>query len=61
MAVPKKRTSRSRRGQRRAHDAIRITAAVEACGKCGELKQRHQACPNCGAYRTHQIEGVKAQ
>jgi large subunit ribosomal protein L32 len=61
MAVPKKRTSRARRDKRRAHHAIHITAAIEACAKCGELKQRHQACPSCGAYRTHQIEGAKGE
>ena len=30
MAVPKKRTSKSRKNMRRAHDALKFTAAVEA-------------------------------
>ena len=51
MAVPKKRTSRRRRGMRRAHDAIKFTAAVESCPNCGELKLRHHLCEGCGTYR----------
>ncbi len=51
MAVPKKRTSRRRRDMRRAHDAIKFTAAVESCPNCGELKLRHHMCEACGTYR----------
>lgn len=55
MPVPKKRTSRARRDQRRAHDAIDFTAAVEACPSCGEPKLRHRMCEACGQYRGRQI------
>jgi large subunit ribosomal protein L32 len=55
MAVPKKKTSRSRRDKRRAHDAIKFTAAVEYCPNCGESKLRHHACAACGVYRGLQI------
>lgn len=55
MAVPKKRTSRRRRGMRRAHDAITCTAASESCDNCGELKLRHRVCEACGTYRGEQI------
>ena len=51
MAVPKKRTSRSRRNMRRANDFLVVTAASEACPDCGELKLRHHACDACGTYR----------
>lgn len=63
MAVPKKRTSRSRRGKRRSHDAIKPSAAVEACPSCGELKLRHNLCPSCGTYRARQIvpEAAKSE
>ena len=54
MAVPKKRTSKSRRGMRRSHDALKFTAAVEVCPACGELKERHHVCPECGQYRGRQ-------
>lgn len=55
MAVPKKRTSKSRKGMRRAHDFIQHTAAAEACPSCGELKLRHHVCDACGTYRGKQI------
>ncbi len=55
MAVPKKRTSRSRRDQRRSHHALKITAATEACAGCGELKLRHNVCANCGQYKGMQV------
>ena len=55
MAVPKKRTSKSRKGMRRSHHAIKPTAAVESCPSCGELKLRHHACAECGTYRGLQV------
>ncbi len=58
MAVPKKKTSKSRRGMRRAHDAIKYTAAVEICPECAELKRRHHVCPHCGTYRGVQVLDV---
>ncbi len=62
MAVPKKRMSRARRDMRRAHDAIKFTASVEACPECGELKLRHHLCEACGTYRGRKIvEGNAAE
>jgi large subunit ribosomal protein L32 len=55
MAVPKKRTSRRVRDQRRAHDFLVATAAVEACPSCGQPKQRHHVCPSCGTYRGRKV------
>ena len=55
MAVPKKRMSRARRDKRRAHDALKFTAASELCPECGELKLRHRLCEACGMYRGKQI------
>jgi len=52
MAVPKKRTSRRRRDMRRAHDALKISAAIQSCPNCGELTLRHRACDACGTYRS---------
>lgn len=61
MAVPKKRTSRMRRDMRRAHDALHITTASEACPSCGELKLRHHLCLHCGQYQGAQIIPQKAE
>lgn len=55
MAVPKKRTSKRRKGNRRAHDHLKATAASMICPNCGELKLMHHVCGNCGYYRGEQI------
>lgn len=55
MAVPKKRTSRAVRNQRRSHDFLVATAAVESCPECGSPKQRHHVCPSCHTYRGRKI------
>ena len=49
MAVPKKKTSKSRRNMRRAHHALTPSAHVE-CSNCGELKRPHHVCRSCGHY-----------
>lgn len=55
MAVPKKKTSRSRRDMRRSHHAIKFTGAVDYCESCGEPKLRHRLCTACGTYRGRQV------
>ncbi|GAB7022104.1 50S ribosomal protein L32 [Salidesulfovibrio brasiliensis] len=53
MAVPKKKTSRSRKGMRRAHD--RITAPNVVYCECGEPVLPHRACDVCGNYKGRQV------
>lgn len=60
MAVPKKRTSRSRRGMRRSHDALRAPN-LSPCPQCGEPKEPHRVCSNCGHYRGRQVFQVEAE
>ena len=55
MPVPKKRTSKSRKGMRRSHDGLTHTAAVTDCPECSELKLMHHVCPKCGTYRGKQV------
>ena len=59
MAVPKKRTSKSRRGMRRSHHALKNTAAVMICPACGEPKLMHHVCAACGTYRGNQVLSSK--
>lgn len=54
MAVPKKKTSPSRRSMRRAHDALKKVASME-CPQCGERKLPHHICPACGQYKGRQV------
>lgn len=59
MAVPKRRTSHSKRNKRRAHDALTAPQFI-ACPACGEPAQRHRACPHCGQYRGRKVVEVAA-
>lgn len=52
MAVPKKRTSKSRKGMRRAHLSV-PTPNVIYCD-CGEATLSHRVCPSCGEYKGRQ-------
>ncbi|MCE2509887.1 MAG: 50S ribosomal protein L32 [Alphaproteobacteria bacterium] len=54
MAVPKKKISQSRRGMRRAHQALKPEGYAE-CPNCGELKRPHHVCPACGQYRGRDV------
>ena len=54
MAVPKRRTSRSRRDKRRAHDALRPTGR-SVCPQCGAPKVPHRVCMACGSYRGREV------
>ncbi len=54
MAVPKKKISRSRRNQRRSHDAL-ASSAFQECPNCGELKQPHHVCSACGYYKDREV------
>jgi large subunit ribosomal protein L32 len=60
MANPKKKTSKSRRDMRRAHDALSRTFSV-VCPSCGEPMLRHRVCPACGKYRGRQLLKVSAE
>ncbi|MCO4772867.1 MAG: 50S ribosomal protein L32 [Deltaproteobacteria bacterium] len=59
MAVPKRKTSKTRRDKRRTHDALQFNAAVERCPDCGEWKERHHVCMSCGTYRGKQVFEVQ--
>ena len=53
MAVQQNRKSRSRRGMRRAHDALRTpTTSIEPT--TGEIHLRHQVSPD-GYYRGRKV------
>ncbi len=54
MAVPKQKTPRSRRGQRRSHDHLK-QPLISTCPKCKEPKNSHMACMNCGYYKGKEV------
>ncbi len=50
MAVPKRRTSRTKRDMRRAnHDKV-SAPALTRCSNCGEVSRPHRVCAACGFY-----------
>lgn len=54
MAVPKRKVSPHRRGNRRAHDSLSPMAFHE-CSNCGELKRPHNLCGACGFYNGREV------
>ncbi|RMG58593.1 MAG: 50S ribosomal protein L32 [Deltaproteobacteria bacterium] len=54
MALPKRKVSRARRGNRRAHWKA-SSPARSLCPKCGEPKMPHRVCPACGYYKGIQV------
>lgn len=54
MAVPKRKVSPHRRGNRRAHDSLQVEAFHE-CNNCGELKRPHNMCPHCNYYNGREV------
>ena len=54
MAVPKRKTSKSKRRKRRTHQ--KLTAPnVTNCPQCGEAKLPHHVCPDCGNYKGRDV------
>jgi large subunit ribosomal protein L32 len=54
MAVPKRKTSPSKRNMRRSHHAL-TAANPQECSNCGELKLSHHICPSCGFYDGREV------
>ena len=59
MAVPKRKTSPSRRNMRRSHHALSVAAHAE-CPKCGEPKRPHHVCGACGHYADREVVKAKS-
>jgi len=58
MQAPKRRTSRSKRNKRRAHDALTAANPI-ACSHCGEPAMPHRVCRHCGTYRGRELAPVQ--
>ncbi|CAL9915602.1 50S ribosomal subunit protein L32 [Candidatus Liberibacter solanacearum] len=58
MAVPKRKTSPSKRGMRRSADALSPSSYVED-KKSGELRRPHHVDMKTGMYRGRQVFVVK--
>jgi large subunit ribosomal protein L32 len=54
MALPKRRHSHSRTRKRRSHDAL-TAPSMATCSECGEPKQPHKLCSECGNYKGRSV------
>ena len=54
MAVQQNKVSKSRRNNRRAHDAL-VAENPNECPNCGELKRPHHVCASCGFYGDKEV------
>ena len=60
MALPKRKTSKARKGKRRAHHAL-TPPALDRCPQCHSPKLAHHVCPTCGSYAGREVVKVKAK
>lgn len=61
MAVPKKKTSVSRKGKRRAGQHHKLYAKHPmTCPNCGDLTLPHKICPSCGTFKGMEVIEMKA-
>lgn len=61
MAVPKRKTTASKRDMRRAqHDKV-TPVQLAKCEHCGEAVLPHRACGACGHYKGRKVKATKVQ
>jgi large subunit ribosomal protein L32 len=59
VAVPKRKTTPSKRDMRRAnHDKVTPVQLVK-CEHCSEPTLPHRACANCGYYKGRKVKATK--
>jgi len=58
MAVPQRRTSKTRKRMRRTHFKLSAKGLV-VCKHCGEMIQPHVVCPHCGYYNGKPVNAKK--
>ncbi len=54
MAVPKRKSSKSKRGMRRSHHALKLKS-TSTCPRCKSAKLPHRVCPHCGFYKKTEV------
>ncbi len=59
MAVPKRRTSRTVKNQRRASSYKLPKTTLSTCPQCKEIKLPHRVCKSCGYYGNREAISVE--
>lgn len=54
MAVPKRKTSKKVKRQRRTHKKLH-GVNMQECSNCGELTKPHYVCKSCGHYADREV------
>lgn len=60
MAVPKRRTSKSKKQMRRSHDFLK-RPNFSVCPNCFEAHMPHRVCPSCGYYKGRRVLGQEVE
>jgi len=58
MAMPKKRMTSTRSGNRRSHHALK-PIKLAMCPKCKQAVLPHCVCENCGTYKNEIVKSAK--
>lgn len=58
MAVPKRRTGKTKRNMRRSHHAITAPQVIEHADS-GEPSMPHRVCSRTGMYKGRQVHKIK--
>ncbi|MDZ8120102.1 50S ribosomal protein L32 [Pontiella agarivorans] len=61
MAVPKRKTSKSKTASRKAQNMKKPIARASSCPQCGAPAQPHHACKSCGYYNGRQVLTVATE
>ena len=58
MAVPFRRTSKTKKGMRNTHNKLEPIGLVK-CTNCGAMIRPHRVCEACGFYKEKSVITVK--
>jgi large subunit ribosomal protein L32 len=58
LAVPKRKYSKARQGERRSHLHLTLPN-LTPCPQCHTPRLAHRACPQCGYYKGMQVVAVE--
>ncbi len=59
MAVPKRKTSKSKKNMRRASAYKLSKTTLVECSQCHEMKEPHRVCRSCGYYKNREVIEVE--
>ena len=61
MAMPKHKTSKSRRDMRKSQQLKLKPMTTSKCSHCGEPKLPHRVCIHCGFYKGKEVISHKGE